>query len=108
LSLRHGNNISNIYEAYDTSKNIKVIMDISSKGKFLNRDICANEDLSNFKYYDEIFDYKIGDSVYTCAILKLQCPSLSEFIKNGMDKNVFFFFFFLFILYIHRKLLKKF
>jgi hypothetical protein len=100
LSLRHCNNISNIYEAFDTSKNIKVIMDISSKEKYYNRNIFANEEISYLKYYDEIFDYKLGDNVYTCAILKVQFPSLSEFIKDRVDKIVFFFSFFFYLMYL--------
>jgi hypothetical protein len=107
LSLKHGNNVSSIYEAYDTLKNIEVIMDISSKGKFFNRNISADENISYLKYYDEIFDSKLEDSVNTCAILILQCPSLSEFIKNGIDKNVFFsFLFFLTYFDLLRKLWK--
>jgi hypothetical protein len=92
LSLRRSNNVSSTYEGYDTSKNVEVVVDISSKKKFFTENICIKDDDNYLKYYDEIFDYKLGDCVYTCAVLNLQCPPLSEFTKNGIDRNVFLFF----------------
>jgi UDP-galactopyranose mutase len=95
LSLIHGNKISDIFQAIDISKSTEVIIDISLKGKKnYNQNMMWSKD-DNFGYvgcYDEIFDYELGSSLYTCAVLKFQCLSLDYFAKDGFEKMVFFFF----------------
>jgi hypothetical protein len=96
LSLIHSNKISDTFRAVDTSGSSDAIINVSLKGKkkYIGNLIKSDDDnLGYIRYYDEIFDFKLRGSTYTCAVLKCQTSSLSldDFIKNGIEKNVFFF-----------------
>jgi hypothetical protein len=77
-------------------KSIDVIIDISLKEKKkYNQNIARSSDdnVGCIRNYDEIFDFKFRGNWYTCAVLKCQSSSLDVFVKNGIEKCVFFFFY---------------
>jgi sulfatase maturation enzyme AslB (radical SAM superfamily) len=97
VSLFQENETSTTYKAVDLSKHTDVIIDISLKGKELHNfslHCLGDENQKDIVNYDEMFDCEIDGNVYSCAVLRFENPTLGAYIKNEIDKRVFFFFFF--------------
>jgi hypothetical protein len=64
---------------------------LKGKKKY-NQNMTSNKDdsLGYIRYYDDIFDYELGTTMHTCAVLKFQSLSLAEFAKDGIEKSVCF------------------
>jgi carbamoylphosphate synthase large subunit len=91
--LIRSNKISGTFLANDISKSTDVIIDVSLRGKKkYNQNMVRNKDdnVGYIRSYDEIFDFDLRGNRYTCVVLECKIPSLDEFAKNGIKKNVYF------------------